>query len=81
MFIEKPLFDARHREDRLLICFLFCLRHDARHVDHRDRSVEVEMQRLVVSGLAIRKAGELFRIAEEELSLKPRFVKPEDVGG
>ncbi len=78
MFIEKSLFDARHGEDHLLFCFEFCLRHEASHVDHSHRGVEVKMQRLLVARLAIRKASELFGIAEDELYLKSRFVKPQD---
>jgi hypothetical protein len=33
------------------------------------------MQRRLVTRLAIRKASKLFSIAEQELDLKPRFVK------
>ena len=60
---------------------MFCLRHDARQVDRSNCGVEVKMQRLFVAGLAIRKTGELFGVAEDELDLKPRFVKTKDVTG
>jgi len=39
------------------------------------------MQRFFVARLAIGKTGELFRIAKDELDVKPRFVKTKDVGG
>ncbi len=68
MFIESALFEARHRENKRRICFRSGLRHQTSHVDRRDRGVEVEMQCLFVTRLAIRKAGELFGVAEDKLN-------------
>lgn len=81
MFIEKSLFDARHREDKLLRCRLCGLCHEARQVDRRDRSVKVKMQGRLVSGLAVGKAGELFGVAEQEFDRETRFVETKDVCG
>ncbi len=81
MFIEKSLFEARHREDKFLFCGVFCLRHDASQVHQSHGGIEVKMQGRLVTRLAVRKASELFGIAEDELDLKPGFVKAKDFCG
>src|SRR5215207_1014367 len=74
MFIEKSLLDTRHREDKLFLSALLLTRHEASHVDGRNRGVELKMQSLFVTGLAVTKACELFGIAEQELDLKASLV-------
>ncbi len=81
MFIEKSLFDACHREDELRGGARLCLRDQAGYIDRRHRGIEVEVQRLLISRLAVTKTGELFSITEDEFDLKARFVKAQAVRG
>ena len=75
MLVESALFDAGERKHDLLISLVVLQCLNLCQVDGRQAGVEVKVQGLSITSLAIAQASELFRVTEQKLELKARFVE------
>src|SRR5262249_24842544 len=71
-FIELTLFPAGHREDLWRLVLRGKPFLGTRQIERRQRGVEMNIERLLGSGLTVRESGERVAVANEELDLETR---------